>query len=291
MSDIPTGSSPGLHTLARLAEAARPEVDASRVVAVFAHPDDETIAAGAQLHRLKGLRLVVVTDGAPRDLRDAQAHGFEDATSYAAARREELAAALAAGGAGDLQVEFINIPDQGVAHALANVSRRLVAALGDAEVVLTHVYEGGHPDHDGVAFAVHAAVAALATQGRAIEVIEAPLYRLGRDDAFDPQDFDPIPGAVAVQLVLDPEEAARKERMIAAHATQRDTLAQFPVKAERFRKAPHYDFTEPANHGRLWYERFDWGLTGDQWRAKAREALKELGLDKPPTPDATSSPG
>lgn len=69
----------------------------ARVAVVGAHPDDETIGAGAQLARLRRLTLVHVTDGAPRNGRDAAAAGFADPRAYAEARRAELDAALAAG--------------------------------------------------------------------------------------------------------------------------------------------------------------------------------------------------
>ena len=47
----------------------------ARVMIVVAHPDDETIGMGAQLNRFDDALLVQVTDGAPRDGRDAAAHG------------------------------------------------------------------------------------------------------------------------------------------------------------------------------------------------------------------------
>ena len=46
------------------------------VAIVVAHPDDETIAAGASLPLLRTLTLVHVTDGAPARLQDARAAGF-----------------------------------------------------------------------------------------------------------------------------------------------------------------------------------------------------------------------
>ena len=65
---------------------------------MVAHPDDEVIGASALLMRVPELRLLHVTDGAPRDLRDAQAAGFAGWQDYAQARGHELAAALALAG-------------------------------------------------------------------------------------------------------------------------------------------------------------------------------------------------
>src|SRR5947208_1422367 len=67
-----------------------------RVMIVVAHPDDETIGMGAQLCRFHDALLIHVTDGAPRDGRDAAAHGFRNIGDYALARRAELRDALEA---------------------------------------------------------------------------------------------------------------------------------------------------------------------------------------------------
>lgn len=41
-----------------------------------AHPDDETVGMGATLYRLREAAIIHVTDGAPRDMRDARAQGL-----------------------------------------------------------------------------------------------------------------------------------------------------------------------------------------------------------------------
>jgi LmbE family N-acetylglucosaminyl deacetylase len=268
-------TSSALHALSLLADPARRPFDASRMVAVFAHPDDETLALGAQLRRMHGLRIVIVTDGAPRSLVDARSHGFEDAAGYAAARKRELAAALAAGGADELDLVHLDVPDQGVAFALAPLAERLRSLVEGADVVLTHAYEGGHPDHDGVAFAVHEAVRMLG-ESAPPEIVDIPFYRAGDHGEFLAQSFEPVPGAIPVQIVLSRDEITRKQRMLSAHATQRATLSQFSLAAERFRKAPREAFDRLPNQGRLWYERFDWGLGGQAFLERAAEARRVL---------------
>ncbi|HKS88720.1 MAG TPA: PIG-L family deacetylase [Stellaceae bacterium] len=247
-----------------------------RVMIVVAHPDDETIGMGACLCLLRNTLLVHVTDGAPRDGRDAAMHGFANAADYAAARRAELAAALAAGGAGAVRTAAIDIADQ---EAHANLPR-LVARLRDlieAErpaAIFTHTYEGGHPDHDAAAFAVATAVRLL-TPDEPV-VIEMPLYRAA-GDGIAKLSFLPVASPVT-ELLLTPEERARKQRMVACFRSQAAVLAGFELDAERFRPAPSYDFTLPPHPGVLNYERLGWGITGAAWRATAVAAQADFGL-------------
>jgi LmbE family N-acetylglucosaminyl deacetylase len=109
----------------------------TRLLLVAAHPDDEVLGAGAQLPQMYGLRLIHVTDGAPRNLSDARAAGF----------------------ATPLVEIFLE-------H--------------QAEVVLSHPYEGGHPDHDATAFAVHAACRLMARRvGGSPRIVEFACYHAG----------------------------------------------------------------------------------------------------------------
>jgi LmbE family N-acetylglucosaminyl deacetylase len=271
-----------LPLLAALAAPGSPAIAADRMAVVVAHPDDETIGCGALLGRLNGVTLVMVTDGAPRNLADARVAGFSNAAGYARARSEELAAALALGGRAEVRTVSLGVPDQEAAHHLPEIARGLALLLGrmKIETVLTHAYEGGHPDHEATAFAVHAARQLLARTDRSLAVLEMPFYRLGPYGMLT-QDFAEGGGRPLI-LQLSEEERHRKAAMIAAYVSQRRTLAGFGIELELFRPAPEYDFASLPNEGRLLYEAYDWGLTGAQWLEASRAALAELGLRRRP---------
>lgn len=238
---------------------------------VVAHPDDEILAAGARLHRYPNLTLIHVTDGAPRNLRDARHHGFDNHEEYALARRRELECALREARANP-EVIRLSVPDQETAFNLVSVTQTLTRLIEQKRpgMVMTHAYEGGHPDHDCCAFAVQTAVSLLPLT--AASVWEFPSYHLA-GDAFLPGVFLPDDSRPVLTYQLTPEEQQWKRRMLACFRTQRETLAQFSVETERFRLAPSYDFTRAPHAGPLYYERFPWGIDGAGFRRLAAEAL------------------
>jgi LmbE family N-acetylglucosaminyl deacetylase len=249
----------------------------SRLMIVVAHPDDETLAFGGQISRLRDALLVHLTDGAPGDGEDARHHGFIAPADYAAARRKELAAALIAGEAAGVRSAALDMPDKEAYRDLAGLARRLLELL-EREcplAVLTHAYEGGHPDHDAAAFAVYAACRCLEA-GERPAIIEMPFYHACDDRMVCGKFLSDQPEGLVVPLTEG--DLQRKQRMVDCFTTQREMLLQFPLSPERFRLAPAYDFREPPHPGPLLYEMFGWGIGGTEWRNRAAEALDALGL-------------
>ena len=264
--------------LSLLARAVDP-IPAERIAIVVAHPDDETIGVGGQLSRLPGITIVHVTDGAPRNSDAALAHGFQTPEDYASARHEELRAALAIAGIADLKLVNLGIADQEASLHLPDLARRLAALFPERKIDLavTHAFEGGHPDHDAAAFAVHAAAALLRPDGLALAIVEMPLYHLGLT-GWTVQRFVAAAGPPELEIHLDDERRRRKQAMLDAHVTQRQVLSMVAADVERFRPAPAYDFTALPNEGRLLYDLHGWGMTGTRWQSLAAAALQDLGL-------------
>jgi LmbE family N-acetylglucosaminyl deacetylase len=245
---------------------------------VLAHPDDETIGASSRLTRIETAGFIYATDGAPRDGRDAQAAGCSTWVKYARLRRAEAWHALAHAGISSEHAVFLDYPDQQATLRLvpltADLRRWILATC--PEVVLTHPYEGGHPDHDAVAFAVHAAVAALSREGRASPVvIEFASYHAS-GDSWIFSEFLPAPNAVKRVIRLTPEGQALKQRLLAGYHSQAERLKSVPLEQECFRLAPTYDFTHPPHDGPILYERYSWGMTVREWCALATVATERL---------------
>jgi LmbE family N-acetylglucosaminyl deacetylase len=255
-----------------------------RTLLVVAHPDDETVGAGSRLPRLAQALFVHVTDGAPRDGADAARHGL-GVEAYAQARRRELEAALRLCGIAPAQARCLGVPDQQAVLHLVELASALASLMAreEIEVVLTQPYEGGHPDHDATAFAVHAGAALLRNAGRrAPAILEMASYhayegRL-RSGAFLP---DAAADQVALEVRLGEVEQLFKRSLLACFATQRDTLRALWTGKECFRPAPAYDFLRPPHAGALFYEGQPWGATGADFRVAAAAAQAGLGLEAP----------
>jgi LmbE family N-acetylglucosaminyl deacetylase len=232
---------------------------------IVAHPDDEVIGAGARMPDLRSTSFVHVTNG-------AKAHSGPD---YAARRGSELIAALKIAGLSSRQLRPIGWPDQALSRSLVDLTRRIssIIAAERPDAVLTHPYEGGHPDHDATAFAVHAACRAMPAPP---PIIEMAFYHQGAHGIRTGEFLDDH-DAAHVTLPLSSRERELKRRLLNCFVSQAETLGYFSIDVERFRVAPWYDFTQPPHVGRLFYENFNWGVSsGAEWCALARAALSQL---------------
>jgi LmbE family N-acetylglucosaminyl deacetylase len=242
---------------------------------VAAHPDDEVIGAAALLSRLHCVDVLYVTDGAPRNGRFP---GFTNRLEYAATRRRESAAVLEILG-NKSTGRWLGIPDQEVTTLIADFAQQLVEILVNYQIVVTHAYEGGHPDHDATALSVQAACRLIERKGDSVpnllEMTGSHRYggRVVRGIFIPHWDAGPV-----AELRLTRTELDLKRRMFACYATQQKVLKKFSPDVERFRSAPRYDFLIAPHRGPLLYDGFGWGITGRAWRTAARQALRCLAL-------------
>jgi LmbE family N-acetylglucosaminyl deacetylase len=254
------------------------ENEAPSIAIIVAHPDDEVIGCGAQLRRWPHAHVVHVTDGAPRHSEDVWEAGFVTAEEYASARQRELIAALSLAGIRVNQLHALGIPDQETCLNLISATEAIVAKLLELQptVVITQPYEGGHPDHDSTAFAVHTARdILLKEQGIAPIIVEATSY-FNRAGIMATSEFLPRARSDIRTFTLTEAERAFKRQLFACFKTQQKVLQYFPIATERFRLAPRYDFTAPPHPGKLYYELFHWGTTGERWRKLAAAAQRHL---------------
>jgi LmbE family N-acetylglucosaminyl deacetylase len=250
------------------------------ILVVVAHPDDEVVGAGARLPQWRNISFVHVTDGAPRDMKDARESGFTNRDDYARARREEFHKALGLLNVSSRAELALNVVDQETASHMPELAAQLQSVLLDLkpEVVVTHPYEGGHPDHDSTAWAVAAACERLKQEGEESPlVVEMTSYHNGTYGMVAGQ-FLPDDGTPTVTHELTAQECLFKRRLYACYKTQQRTLRWFPIENEVFRIAPRYNFSKPPHEGKLFYEQFKWGMDGARWRALATQASREFQL-------------
>jgi len=245
-----------------------------RTLVLVAHPDDECIAFGALLQRIRDPIVVFATNGSPQDPYFWQQYGSREA--YAALRRKEVFASMHAAGVKNVvflpdlpdgeklvdQELFLNL---GAAYQLLSelAQRRMVQAL------LTLAYEGGHPDHDSCSF-----LAAQLAKHFHIPCWEAPLYHRLPDGGGVFQGFMGDTSE-EIDVTPTPSEQAAKREMCMAYPSQGDFLTHFDVSKEHVRPQPVYDFTKPPHEGKLNYEIWQWSMTVQQVCGAFAEFLQE----------------
>jgi N-acetylglucosamine malate deacetylase 2 len=255
----------------RRALAGRERLRDFPVVVLAAHPDDESIGASVLLAQVEKSIVVFLTRGVPRDRRlwPAPIAGSEE--DYARTRREEAIRALRSAEVSEDSIFSLPGRDQEAIFQAASLIGELQNLLGELKprALVTHPYEGGHPDHDAAALIARLACSRLG--GPLPALIEMTSYH-AREGRSITGEFLEAESADELSIQLSSEEQERKQRMLAAYSSQQLVLASFGIDRERLRPAPDYDFQRPPHPGRLWYEQLGWPLTGAGWRELARAA-------------------
>jgi LmbE family N-acetylglucosaminyl deacetylase len=262
------------------AASAGPHLFSSKVLLIAAHPDDETIGAGALLSRADNIQVILATDGSPLNDADAKAAGFVTPNAYAAARRQEALCAMAIAGVTEKQLTGFQLRDQGLSFCLYELTVKILTALREhtPDILLAHAYEGGHPDHDSVAFACNMAHRIYRRDQieRSSTLYEFAAYN-GVNGEFRVYEFLPCVNHAVYRYHLTEHEKELKTEMLKTFRSQAKTLEPFMnPKVELFRKPPEYDFRRPPHTGKLFYEYFDWGTDGHRWRNLAGNAEAKL---------------
>jgi len=223
---------------------------------MVAHPDDEAVGCAGLLQRMDDPIVVFATDGAPRSDYFWKQYGSREA--YARVRAVEAERALSAIGVSHLHFLSDDSPcaDQELYLNLTPTYDQVRQVI-EAELpqcILTHAYEGGHPDHDACAFlAVHAG------NQYGLPVWEMPLYHRATGEVAR-QAFIDSTGQHAIELTR--EELSRKHQMYATYVSQAAVLADFTAAVERFRPMRNYNFARAPHPGILNYEAWQWPITG-----------------------------
>ncbi|MFF3442417.1 PIG-L family deacetylase [Streptosporangium sp. NPDC002721] len=174
-------------------------------VVIAAHPDDEVLGLGGLLSLLAAsgvrLRLVAVTDG------EASHPGIADVAALVARRVGETGSALAALGAGGVEIVRLGMPDTGLAGREGELAGALGRAASGFEVCLAPWEADVHSDHEATG-------RAAASAG-----LHPYFYPIWAWHWAEPGDAR-LPWERALRIPLPPEVLDRKRAAIGCFTSQ-----------------------------------------------------------------------
>jgi LmbE family N-acetylglucosaminyl deacetylase len=248
---------------------------------VAAHPEDEVLGEGSLLPLLHNLRAIIhVTDGAPRRGFDVVDAGLSSWQEYATLRRVELKQAIRASGLRHVRLICLWYPDQEASLHIARIAQRLARLFQRlrVRVVFTHPYEGGHPDHDACAAAVRFACLLISKRASRPKILEFSSYHASPAGGLEPERFLGRSRRTWHRALTSAQRNSKRE-LLSHYVSQQRVLVQFPLEREPIREVPHYNFGRPPrDSNKLFYENFNWGMTGPRWRRLLRRAKNSLGF-------------
>jgi LmbE family N-acetylglucosaminyl deacetylase len=209
---------------------------------IVAHQDDETIGCAFLLQRHASLHISFCTDGgSPRSRPVWRGLGMARRSEYVATRRREAYAALRSSGA-TFRVEFHQKEDGELLKSLQPLYAELSTILQEfrPNFLVTHAYEGGHPDHDCCSF-----ITRQLSEEFSVPVWEFPIYHRGRRGVVAQEFLRTSPDIE--RLFPDHERLLYKCNMMAIYQSQ-DRLGNLSIfdysRPELYRPQPQYDFTQ-----------------------------------------------
>ena len=239
-----------------------------RTMIVAAHPDDEVLALGGHFSTVSPF-IFHLTNGAP-------ASGAQHSVLYAE-RALEMERVLA----------LVNLPsdsyfpgtvaDQATVLSLPRLFNALLAAIKEVKpnILLTHPFEGGHPDHDAAAL-----LGAMIAETTGLSLLEFPSYHNGNPhgnaSAWKTGSFLNSSDSPVLRLALTAKQQIRKRQMLLEFTSQKNVLGRFSLDEEIFRYAPTYDFNSPPHAGTLLYESFDWNIDFPRWHRFAAHGVATI---------------
>ena len=269
---------------------------AHRLLVVGAHPDDETLGAGALLSAWSAAggetSVAILTNGVP----DERAYFPDDwdgsAAGYRQTRRREAAEALALLGVAVERQYYSAIGDLRLLDQLHTAALWMARIMDQArpDLLLVPAWEGGHPDHD----AAHLLAVTVAREDRrrpgVPQIWEYPLYSVASGAVIYGR-FGSAPTAAGVELeaggAWEPHQA-RKRAALARYRSQTTTLRSFPA-GERMRRLPRYDYTRPPA-ARCVYELWGWPWDGEKVAHRCGQWLRHWRMEQRVRPLATPLP-
>lgn len=232
---------------------------AQTALVLVAHPDDEVLGLSVLLSRFTDLTLIHATDGAAGGDRNE--------------RLGELDAALTALGVNLQRHVLFDLPDGQLTANLAQLIDRLSAIWDDYEVIVTHAYEGGHPDHDCCAVAVNTLRRAVSDK----PTLAFPIYARGPDGVAKNR-FVRKP-AHAIDIVLTATERDEKRRALAEFVSQAHVVAAFAVTSEAIGSADVFDPSIVRNADDVLFSRGDQSVC-DAWHDAVMAGLMQFSSEQ-----------
>jgi LmbE family N-acetylglucosaminyl deacetylase len=196
---------------------------------LVAHPDDESLGGAIILQRVKKALVVFCTSGAvlmpPVWLR------YGTPRRYGKIREAEAEAAVQL--AGDHKTEFLRFKDSKTHQYLSEIYSRVAALVASFQphAIVTHALEGAHEDHDVCSF-----IAQHLAQKFPVEVWEMALYY--KSDKTGEIIRNAFRNELEPAQVLKPtaQELGTKNKMLAAHQSQKHIVERFDSSRELIRR-------------------------------------------------------